>query len=184
MRVQYERASHLPSLDQILFANLKTYLPDDLAVKMDRMSMAHSLEARSPFLDTALIEYAGRIPARGKVGVRRLKPVLRRAFYPLLPEAVWSRRKHGFGVPMGKWMRGELGTMFADEVLGFGARAGDFVDLGVAANLWEEHRRGEREHGFRLWALLTFERWLRSLERPLPAEPPRDAEIVDAGLIR
>ena len=182
MRIQYERASHLPSLDQILFANLKTYLPDDLAVKMDRMSMAHSLEARSPFLDTALIEYAAGIPARDKVGVRRLKPVLRRAFRPLLPDAVWNRKKHGFGVPMGKWMRGELGTMFRDEVLGFGARTGDFIDRGVAARLWEEHRRGEHEHGFRLWTLLTLERWLRSLEQPLSAEPPRGEEIVDASV--
>jgi asparagine synthase (glutamine-hydrolysing) len=184
MRLQYERASDLPLLDQILFANFKTYLPDDLAVKMDRMSMAHSLEARSPFLDTALIEYAARIPARERVGVRRLKPVLRRAFGRLLPDAVWNRGKHGFGVPMGTWMRGELGSMFADEVLGCGARVGDFIDVRVAARLWEEHRRGEREHGFRLWTLLTRERWLQSLERPPPAEPPREAEVVDAGVIR
>jgi asparagine synthase (glutamine-hydrolysing) len=184
MRVQYERASHLASLDQILFANFKTYLPDDLAVKMDRMSMAHSIEARSPFLDTALVEYAARIPARDRVGVLRLKPVLRRALYPLLPEAVWNRRKHGFGVPMDRWMRGELGTMFADEVLGFGARAGDFINMGVAARLWEEHRRGEREHGFRLWTLLALERWLRSLERPPSAMPPSERATVDAASVR
>jgi asparagine synthase (glutamine-hydrolysing) len=182
MQTNYDRASHLPVLDQILFANLKTYLPDDLAVKMDRMSMAHSLEARSPFLDTALVEYAARIPARDKVGIRRLKPVLRRAFRPLLPEAIWDRRKHGFGVPMGTWMRGELGTMFADEVLGFGARAGDLIDMGVAARLWEEHRRGEREHGFRLWTLLTLERWLRSLERPPLAEPPPERSVADVDV--
>jgi asparagine synthase (glutamine-hydrolysing) len=182
MQTNYERASRLPVLDQILFANLKTYLPDDLAVKMDRMSMAHSLEARSPFLDTALVEYAARIPARDKVGIRRLKPVLRRAFRPLLPEAVWDRRKHGFGVPMGTWMRGELGTMFSDEVLGFGARAGNLIDMGVAARLWEEHTRGEREHGFRLWTLLTLERWLRSLERPPLAEPPPERSVADVGV--
>jgi asparagine synthase (glutamine-hydrolysing) len=180
MLTQYERASDLPYLDQILFANFKTYLPDDLAVKMDRMSMAHSLEARSPFLDTALIEYAARVPAQAKVGIRRLKPVLRRAFGPLLPDSIWNRKKHGFGVPMGMWMRGELGVMFADEVLGLGARAGDFIDTGVAARLWEEHRRGEREHGSRLWTLLTLERWLRSLERPLTSEPPPEGEITDA----
>jgi asparagine synthase (glutamine-hydrolysing) len=145
------------------------------------MSMAHSLEARSPFLDTALIEYVARIPARDKVGIRRLKPVLRQAFRPLLPEPVWKRRKHGFGVPMGTWMRGELGTMFADEVLGFGARAGDLIDMSVAARLWEEHRRGEREHGFRLWTLLTLERWLRSLERPPLAEPPPEGSVAEAG---
>ena len=181
MRIQYGRASHLPPLDQILYANFKTYLPDDLAVKMDRMSMAHSLEARSPFLDTALIEYAARIPAREKVGVRRPKPLLRHAFGPMLPDAVWNRRKHGFGVPMGSWMRGELGTMFADEVLGFGARAGDFIDLRVAARLWDDHRQGKREHGFRLWTLLMLERWLRSLERPPSAEPPPEDGVVDAA---
>jgi asparagine synthase (glutamine-hydrolysing) len=182
MRLQYERSSHLPVLDQILFANLTTYLPDDLAVKMDRMSMAHSLEARSPFLDTALIEYAARISAREKVGIRRPKPVLRAAFRRLLPEAVWNRRKHGFGVPIGRWMRGELGAMFADEVLGRGARSGDFIDMGVATRLWEEHKRGEHEHGLRLWTLLTLERWLRSLEQLVPAEPPPQGAVVDVNV--
>jgi len=100
----------------------------------------------------------------------------------LLPEAVWKRRKHGFGVPMGTWMRGELGTMFADEVLGFGARTGDLIDRSVAARLWEEHRRGEREHGFRLWTLLTLERWLRSLERPPFAEPPPEGSVPETGV--
>jgi asparagine synthase (glutamine-hydrolysing) len=184
MHMQYARASHLPSLDQILFANFKTYLPDDLAVKMDRMSMAHSLEARSPFLDTALIEYAARIPARERVGVRTLKPVLRDAFHALLPEVVWNRRKHGFGVPMDRWMRGDLGTMFADEVLGFGGRAGEFIDMGVTARLWEEHSRGERDHGFRLWTLLALERWLRSLECPPRLEPPSERATVDVGVRR
>ena len=85
---------------------------------------------------------------------------------------------------MGTWMRGELGTMFGDEVLGSGARTGEFIDMGVASRLWHEHRRGERDHGFRLWTLLTLERWLRSLERPPAAAPPREAEVVEGASVR
>jgi asparagine synthase (glutamine-hydrolysing) len=181
MRRHYDRAAHLPELDQILYANFKTYLPDDLAVKMDRMSMANSLETRSPFLDTALVEYLARMPARDKVGLRRLKPVLRKALFPLLPRSIWDRKKHGFGVPMGPWFRGELGTMFEDEALAADARSRAFLEPSAVASLWNEHRGGERENGFRLWTLLTLERWLRSLELPLSMSPPAGGAIVDAS---
>jgi asparagine synthase (glutamine-hydrolysing) len=180
MAAQYAQAPDLPVLDQILLANFKTYLPDDLAVKMDRMSMANSLEARSPFLDTALIEYLARLPARHKVGLRTLKPVLRQAFRPLLPEKIWRRKKHGFGVPMGAWFRGELGTLFEDEVLAPDARCRGLLDTGAVRGLYREHREGGREHGFRLWTVLTLERWLRSLERPPALEPPAESPLRDA----
>ena len=172
----YERTADLPVLDQVLYANFSTYLPDDLAVKMDRMSMAHSLEARSPLLDTALIEYLGGIPARKKVGLRRLKPVLRRTLWPLLPRELWNRRKHGFGVPMGVWFRsGELRTVFEDEVLATSARSRTYLDPGVLSTMWDEHQQSAADHGFRLWTLLTLERWLRGIERPVALRPPRVA---------
>jgi asparagine synthase (glutamine-hydrolysing) len=170
----YLRAASLPMLDQVLYANFKTYLPDDLAVKMDRMSMAHALETRSPFLDTAIIEYLARIPAKQKVGLRRLKPVLRRAFWPMLPREIWNRRKHGFGVPVGLWFQeGDLRQMFEDEVLSDSARSGQYLDSAVVHRMWDEHQQGTVQHGFRFWTLLTLERWLRGLERPVELEPPR-----------
>jgi asparagine synthase (glutamine-hydrolysing) len=176
----YARAAGAPTLDRILYANFVTYLPGDLAVKMDRMSMAHSLEARSPFLDTALIEYLAAIPAARKVGLRRLKPLLRRALFPLLPAEIWNRKKHGFGVPVGKWFRdGELRTVFEDEVLAPGALSAEVLDPAVVRRLWEEHQGGAIEHGHRLWPILTFERWLRTLGSPRLA-PPR-ADPVAAG---
>lgn len=178
---QYAEAEGLPDLDRILYANFRTYLPDDLAVKMDRMSMANSLEARSPFLDTAVIECLARLPARQKVGLRRLKPVLRRSFYPLLPREIWNRPKHGFGVPMGRWFRGELGVMYQDEVLGTQSRTAGLLERDRLAQLWTEHAGGQREHGFRLWTLLTLERWLRSLEKPQALIPPSDARAVSAS---
>jgi asparagine synthase (glutamine-hydrolysing) len=174
----HARAAHLPMLDQILFANFRAYLPDDLAVKMDRMSMAHSLEARAPFLDTALIERLARVPAAQKVGLRRLKPLLREAFSPLLPDTVWKRRKHGFGVPMGRWFREELGVLLADEVLAPDARTRELLDRPVLQGLWDAHRSGERDHGAQLWTVLTLERWLRSLERPPATRPPAASALV------
>jgi asparagine synthase (glutamine-hydrolysing) len=175
----YEHASHLPQLDRILYANFKTYLPDDLAVKMDRMSMASSLETRSPFLDTALVEYLARVPARRKVGLRRVKPLLRQAFWPLLPREIWNRKKHGFGVPVNEWFMGELGVMFADEVLGADARCAAYVQPHIVRRLWEEHQRGDGFHGPAFWSLLTLERWLRAAERP-PSMSPPTADVMSA----
>jgi asparagine synthase (glutamine-hydrolysing) len=173
MAACYSRVQRLPLLDQVLYANFKTYLPDDLAVKMDRMSMAHSLETRSPFLDTALIEFLAGVPASQKVGIRRLKPLLRRTFWPMLPREIWNRRKHGFGVPMGLWFRqGDLRSVFEDEVLTGSARLREYIDLDILGRLWHEHQTGGAEHGFRFWTLLTLERWLRSLERPVALSPP------------
>jgi asparagine synthase (glutamine-hydrolysing) len=164
----YARAAPLDPLDRLMYVNFKTYLPDDLAVKMDRMSMAHSLEARSPFLDTALVEYLSRLPARHKVRLRRTKPLLRQAFRPLLPDAIWNRRKHGFGAPLDAWFRGELGTMFKDEVLSGDSRLSGMLDATVVRRLWAEHRGGDAHHGLRLWALLTLEHWLRAAGSATP----------------
>jgi asparagine synthase (glutamine-hydrolysing) len=176
MAAAYDRAAAAPTLDQIVYANFVTYLPDDLAVKMDRMSMAHSLEARSPFLDTALIEYMATIPAARKIGLRRVKPLLRRSLAPLLPKEIWNRRKHGFGVPVGRWFRdGELRTVFEDEVLAPGALSADVLDPAAVRRLWDEHQGGAVEHGHRLWPILTFERWLRSFGSPRPSPPRSDA---------
>lgn len=172
----YRRAKHLPLLDRVLYANFKTYLPDDLAPKMDRMSMANSLETRSPFLDVALVEYLARLPARHKVGLRHLKPVLRRACWDLLPQEIWNRKKHGFGVPMGVWFRQELCEIFEDEVLAADARIGDFVRLDVLRTLWDEHQTGRSDHGARFWTLLTLEHWMRTLGQP--QSPPPTAAVI------
>jgi asparagine synthase (glutamine-hydrolysing) len=175
----YAEAAALPTLDQILYANFTTYLPDDLAVKMDRMSMANSLETRSPFLDTQLIELMARVPARHKVGTVRLKPLLRRALFRELPRPIWNRRKHGFGVPLDRWFDGALAELYQDEVLAHDARCTAVIDASKARDLLVSHRGGER-HGARLWTLLTLERWLRLLERRDLGAPPTAPAVHDA----
>src|SRR5207248_8451364 len=96
------------TLNRLLALNIETYLVDDLLVKMDRTSMAHALEVRSPFLDTDLVEFASRLAPSLKVRGMALKRVLRRAVADLLPKEVLTRRKHGFGVPLDRWFREEL----------------------------------------------------------------------------
>lgn len=162
----YAGSTGATALDQILYANFRTYLPDDLNVKVDRMSMAHSLEARSPFLDTSLIDFVARIPARSKVGVNHVKPILRRTFWHRLPASIWNRRKHGFGVPMGQWCREGLRPLIEDTVLSERSAVAAFLRRDRLVDLWLEHQRSERDHSFRFWALLTLELWLQDGGRP------------------
>jgi asparagine synthase (glutamine-hydrolysing) len=147
---------------RVLEHNFRTYLPYDLLVKADRCSMAHSLEARSPFLDTALIEYATTLPPAYLRRGRDTKRVLKAAFADLLPPAIMNRGKMGFGVPLGTWFRADLRDYLRDR-LSAGARIYDWLERAAVTRLLDEHERRERDHGQKLWALLTLEIWLRSL---------------------
>jgi asparagine synthase (glutamine-hydrolysing) len=150
------------TLARVLEHNFRTYLPYDLLVKADRTSMANALELRSPFLDTALVEYAGSLPPHYLRRGLQTKRILKDAFRDLLPEAILKRGKMGFGVPLGTWFRGSLRDYLHDH-LGPGARVDDYLSREVVSRLLDEHARGAADHGHRLWALLTLEVWLRSL---------------------
>jgi asparagine synthase (glutamine-hydrolysing) len=148
-------------LDRLLALNIDTYLVDDLLVKMDRMSMAHGLEVRSPFLDTELLEFAARLAPTLKVRGFSLKRVLKRAIADLLPDDILRRPKRGFGVPLDRWFRQDLGSYTA-SMLGQGASVRTHLNGDELDRLLAEHRAGARNHGLALWALLTLELFLRS----------------------
>ncbi len=150
-------------LHRLLHLNFTTYLPGDLLVKMDRMSMAQSLETRSPFLDLALVEYAASLPPGLKIRRGRGKALLRRAFSGRLPPAVLRRAKHGFGVPLDAWFHGPLRPWLEENLLPADARVSAFLRPGAAQRLVRRHLAGRENHGHRLWTLLTLERWLRLL---------------------
>ena len=147
------------------YVDLMTYLPCDLLVKVDIASMAHGLEARSPFLDHKVIELAGRIPVRSKLRLtlRGLegKLVLKDLFGSMLPRPILTRRKMGFGVPIAGWLRGELEGLLRDVVLSRTAlERGYFIPREVQ-RLVDEHTGGAQDHGYRLWSLLMLELWHR-----------------------
>jgi asparagine synthase (glutamine-hydrolysing) len=148
------------TLDRLLALNIHTYLLDDLLVKADRMSMAHALEVRSPFLDTELVEFATRLAPHLKVRGLSLKRVLKQAVSDLLPPEILKRPKRGFGVPLDRWFRQDLQT-YTDSMLGAGARLRGHVNGDQLDQLLAEHAAGRGNHGHALWTLLTLELFLR-----------------------
>ena len=154
-------------LSQMLYLNAKTYLPDDLLVKMDRTSMAHALETRSPFLDRELMEFAAALPDRFKLRGRTTKWLMRQAFRDVLPPPILARPKMGFGVPLATWFRGELREPLQSLLLEPTARLRRYLDAGHVRRLVGDHLAGRSNVEHQLWLLSTFEVWLRSLPRRL-----------------
>jgi asparagine synthase (glutamine-hydrolysing) len=155
------RTAGQPTLHRLLDLNFRTYLPDDLLVKMDRMSMAHGLETRSPFLDTALIEYVASLPAGLKVRHGRLKSLLKRAFRDVLPPPILRRRKQGFAVPLDSWFRADLRGLVGELLLADRPRYRRFLSVDAVRQLCREHQSGSHNRGSELWALLNLEAWLQ-----------------------
>jgi asparagine synthase (glutamine-hydrolysing) len=152
------------ALSKILGHNFETYLPEDLLVKADRCSMGHSLELRSPFLDTPLVEYVARLPDALLRRGRTTKWLLRNTFDDLLPHEILTRSKMGFGAPLGTWFRGTL-RGYVHDMLHEKARCYEFVDRRYVESILNRHMTGVADHGLVLWVLLTFEVWLASLKK-------------------
>jgi asparagine synthase (glutamine-hydrolysing) len=165
------------TLSQALHANFTSYLADDLLVKTDRCTMANSLEARSPFLDRELVEYAAGLPDDLKLRGGRTKVILRDAFPDLVPAAIGRRGKMGFGVPLDTWFRGELREHMRDLLLAPGARYRDMLSGPFVEALVARHLAGDANLGQQLWSIMCFEVWLQRLPewtrraRPGPSQP-------------
>jgi asparagine synthase (glutamine-hydrolysing) len=155
----FDQVQDLDPISQLLYVNTKTYLPGDLLVKTDRMSMANSLEARSPFLDQELMEFAAHIPSRLKLRGMTTKYILKRALEGLVPEEIIRRKKHGFGVPVGRWFRTDLKDYVREVLLSPLALRRGYFNEAALRRLIDEHQNGRCDHGHRLWALLTLEVW-------------------------
>ena len=153
--------NHLQGADHIsrmLYTDLKTYLPGDILVKVDRTSMAHSLEIRAPLLDHAIIEYAATLPSRWKIENKQKKVILRQAFSALLPAEFLARRKQGFTVPLANWFRGELLSLGEQLLLG-NRELDQFFKADFIKKIWQQHQEQKADHGTLLWSLLSFALW-------------------------
>lgn len=149
----------------IVEMNMWTYLPDDLLIKADRCSMQASLEGRAPFLDHKLVEYAATIPFNLKLNGSTTKYILKEAARGLLPDEIIDRKKHGFGVPLGAWLREDMSPV-RDILLSQTARERGLLNMAVVERLIDEHASGKRDHNRQLWTLLTLEEWHRRFIDP------------------
>jgi asparagine synthase (glutamine-hydrolysing) len=154
-------------IDRLLDVDVQTYLPGDLLVKMDIATMAHSLEARSPFLDHELLEFAAALPARLKLNRGRHKVILRSALRRWLPGEVLDRPKQGFSIPLARWFRQELRDLPGDVLLDPRAMTRGYFQPPEVERMIREHQEGVVDHANRLWVLVQLELWHREvLEAP------------------
>jgi asparagine synthase (glutamine-hydrolysing) len=160
-RLAYDSCSSTDPLDRALYVDVKTYLADDIMTKVDRMSMAVSLEAREPLLDHKLLEFAAAVPASLKLKNGRSKHLLRRLLERRIPKAIVDRPKHGFEAPTGEWLRGPLAPMVDSLLVDGRLRARGIFDDRAVASLWRQHRDGRQDHRHRLWSLVMLELWFR-----------------------
>ncbi|HEV2425921.1 MAG TPA: asparagine synthase (glutamine-hydrolyzing) [Terriglobia bacterium] len=161
-----DRSSHDSAVKRLLYADLKVWLPDNLLLRGDQMTMAASIEERVPFLDHKLVELAARIPGRLLTRGFRTKALLKRALRPYLGPETLRRRKVGFVVPVGEWFRKSLKPMVADLLLAPEALSRGYFNRQTMETLVREHLDGVRDRQKQLWALLNFELWQRQLSGP------------------
>jgi asparagine synthase (glutamine-hydrolysing) len=159
-REHYHRADTEDLLSRIQYLDIKTYLSDDICVKVDRASMAVSLEVRAPLLDHRFMELAARIPSNLKLRNGEGKQIFKRSIKPMLPEGFLNRPKQGFGVPVAEWFRGELRD-WAQEVL---FEPDGLLDISYLHSLWDRHQQKRHDHSAILWGVFMFRQWQRTFQ--------------------
>lgn len=156
----YNKASD--GIDHILYGDVQTYLLDDILVKVDRTTMANSLEARAPLLDHVLFEYVAKLPTALKMRRGQGKYLLRRVAADLLPASVLNKRKQGFAIPLADWFRSSLRAMLGDLIASRAFAEREVFDKRTVERHLKQHVEGEVDHSERLWLVLVFELWARN----------------------
>jgi len=156
LRYHYDRADTTDPLSRIQYVDIKTYLVDDILVKVDRASMANSLEVRCPLLDHQLMELIAQIPSDLKLRRGIGKYIFKKSLQPVLPESILTRRKWGFGMPLATWFRQDLKD-YSYETL-FGTQD-EYLNYPFVTQCWKQHQRGQRDWSALLWTVLMFKSW-------------------------
>jgi asparagine synthase (glutamine-hydrolysing) len=159
-RARFAETERAPLLARLQDIDLGIYLADDLLVKTDRMSMAHSLEARVPYLDPVVAELALALPTKLKVQGLSKKRLLRRTAQPLIPKGIVRARKRGFSIPAAAWLRGELEPLARELLAPARTRSQGFFDPAAVARLLDEHVARRHDHSRQLWGLMSFSLWV------------------------
>jgi asparagine synthase (glutamine-hydrolysing) len=156
LRQHYDRAQTDDVLSRIQYVDIKTYLTDDILAKVDRASMANSLEVRCPLLDHKLMELIARMPSTLKLRNGQGKYIFKKALKQVLPETVLTRKKKGFAVPVAEWFRGELKEFAYESLI---AREDDALNGAFVKRCWNQHQMGQRDWSALLWCVLMFKSW-------------------------
>ena len=162
LRDAYNAFRSADPMDRAMYADARVYMVDDVLTKVDRMSMAVSLEAREPLLDHKLLEFAARVPVALKLKDGRSKYLLRRILERRVPRAIVDRGKSGFAAPIGDWLRGPLADMTSGLLLDGRLRDRGLFNQHEVQRLWDDHRTGRVQHPHRLWQLVMLELWFRT----------------------
>ena len=152
-----DEPAHL--LDRMMLADQMMYLPDDLLAKVDRASMAVSLEVRAPLLDHRVVEFSWRVPHTSKIRGSKGKWILRQVLYRRVPKALVERPKMGFSVPIDRWLRGPLRAWAENLVHMDGPADSGLLNTAAVAAAWKDLQEGRRQAGAALWAVLMFQAW-------------------------
>jgi asparagine synthase (glutamine-hydrolysing) len=171
LRSHMGRCGSADPLSQVQYADFKTYLPGDILTKVDRASMASSLEVRVPLLDHTLVEWAARVPSQLKLRGREGKHVFKAALEPYVSKEILYRPKQGFAVPLAVWFRGPLRQRLRETLGGPVLRESGLFDMSIIGTLLDQHQSGERDHSAALWTLSMMESFLREVDGGARAEP-------------
>jgi asparagine synthase (glutamine-hydrolysing) len=178
-RARYAGSEGASPLARLQDVDIGVYLADDLLVKVDRASMAHSLETRVPFLDPVVAEFALALADRHKIRRFTQKRLLRLAVAPLLPDEVRRAKKQGFSIPLAAWIRGPLRPVVRDHLSAGTLRRQGFLEPGVVEDLVRRHEAGEADLGRQIWNLLVFTMWYERYVEG--AASPLDAGATSAA---
>ena len=155
----YNSADTDNHLSKVLYTDIKSYLPGDILVKVDRMSMANSLETRAPILDYRVVEYAATIPASLKLHDKESKYILKKTMERLLTDETLYRKKMGFSVPLANWLRNEINHVAESRLLAPNNGISQFFKPDEVKKVWQQHQSGARDYSSELWSMLAFELW-------------------------
>ncbi|WP_028547344.1 asparagine synthase (glutamine-hydrolyzing) [Paenibacillus sp. UNC451MF] len=168
----YDKTRHLDPVTRMQYIDMNLWLPGDILMKADKMTMAHSLELRVPFLDVELYEVARKIPARYRIAEGTTKYIFRKAMEGLIPDNILTRPKLGFPVPIRDWVKGNQGKVMMEQIAASGIE--DYINMDTVRQMLAKHQNGQGDYARRLWTIYMFALWhvtyMEELPRPTLAE--------------
>jgi asparagine synthase (glutamine-hydrolysing) len=153
----YEKTRHLDPVTRMQYIDMNLWLPGDILMKADKMTMAHSLELRVPFLDKELYELTRKIPVDYRLGGGTTKYIFRKAMEGIIPDFILNRPKLGFPVPMRDWLKGPQGKILLEQIKAGGI--GDYINLSAVETMLAKHQKGQGDYARRLWVIYVFALW-------------------------